>query len=157
MFGPPPALGQHPFRSWGDHRTDKAALGRPASSAATQTFPVPPSNSPNTAPPNSGVETGACLRPGPSPVANKQICTRFDGGRPTSNGGVLLPRWIGKRLGLAARLAGCLTDTRDPASTAHSYSDMIGARQFAIACGYQDCRGLVVPRFARSGKVGFPG
>ena len=34
-----------------------------------------------------------------------------------------LLRGIEKRLGLAARLAGCLTDTRNPASTTHTYAD----------------------------------
>jgi hypothetical protein len=73
--------------------------------------------------------------PGLSPVENKELCARFDGGRLSSDGGVLLLRGIEKRLGLAARLASCLTDRRDPASTTHTYVDMIGARLFAIACG----------------------
>ena len=77
--------------------------------------------------------------PGLSPVENKELCARFDGGRLSSDGGVLLLRGIEKRLGIAARLAGCLTDGRDPASTTHSYADMIRARMFAIACGYEDC------------------
>ena len=80
--------------------------------------------------------------PGLSPVENKELCARFDGGRPSSDGGVLLLRGIEKRLGIAARLAGCLTDGRDPASTTHSYADMIRARMFAIACGYEDCDDL---------------
>ena len=75
--------------------------------------------------------------PGLSPVENKELCVRFDGGRLSSDGGVLVLREIEKRLGLAARLAGCLSDARDPASTTHSYADMIGARMFAIACGYE--------------------
>jgi hypothetical protein len=58
--------------------------------------------------------------PGLSPVAGKELCARFDGGRLSSDGGVLLLRGIEKRLGLAARLAGCLTDTLDPASTTHT-------------------------------------
>ncbi len=73
--------------------------------------------------------------PGLSPVENKELCVRFDGGRLSSDGGVLVLREIEKRLGLAARLAGCLADARDPQSTTHSYADMIGARMFAIACG----------------------
>jgi len=52
--------------------------------------------------------------PGMSPVENKELCARFDGG-------VLLLRGIEKRLGLTTRLAGCLADARDPASTTHSY------------------------------------
>ena len=45
--------------------------------------------------------------PGLSPVENKELCVRFDGGRLSSDGGVLVLREIEKRLGLAARLAGC--------------------------------------------------
>jgi alcohol dehydrogenase len=36
-----------------------------------------------------------------------------------------------------------MTDERDPASTSHSYADMIRARLFAIACGYEDCAGEI--------------
>ena len=57
--------------------------------------------------------------PGLSPVENKELCARFDGGRLSSDGGVLLLRGIEQRLGLADRLAGCLADGRDPASTTH--------------------------------------
>ena len=42
--------------------------------------------------------------PGLSPVENKELCVRFDGGRLSSDGGVLVLREIEKRLGLAARL-----------------------------------------------------
>ena len=97
-------------------------------------------------------ETIAYL-PGLSPVENKELCARFDGGRLSSDGGVLLLRGVEKRLGLAARLASCLTDTRDPASTTHSYADMIGARLFAIACGYEDCDDLDVLRFDPAFKL----
>ncbi len=97
-------------------------------------------------------ETIAYL-PGLSPVENKELCARFDGGRLSSDGGVLLLRGIERRLGLAARLACCLSDTRDPASTTHSYADMIGARLFAIACGYEDCDDLDVLRFDPAFKL----
>ena len=97
-------------------------------------------------------EITACL-PGLSPVENKELCVRFDGGRLSSDGGVLVLREIEKRLGLAARLAGCLSDARDPASTTHSYADMIGARMFALACGYEDCDDLDVLRFDPAFKL----
>ena len=58
-------------------------------------------------------ETIAYL-PGLSPVENKELCARFDGGRLSSDGGVLLLAGIEKRLGLAARLARCLIDSRPP-------------------------------------------
>ncbi len=82
-------------------------------------------------------ETNAYL-PGLSPVENKQLCARFDGGRLSSDGGVLVLREIEKHLGLAARLAGCLTDVRDPASRTLNYAELIGARVFDIACVYED-------------------
>ena len=97
-------------------------------------------------------ETNAYL-PGLSPVENKELRARFDGGRLSSDGGVLVLRGIEERLGLAARLAGCLTDARDPASTTHSYADMIRARLFAIACGYEDCDDLDVLRFDPAFKL----
>ena len=45
-------------------------------------------------------ETTAYL-PGLSPIENKEVCARFDGGRLSSDGGVLVLREIEKRLGQA--------------------------------------------------------
>ena len=90
-------------------------------------------------------ETIAYL-PGLSPVENKELCARFDCGRLSSDGGVLLLHGIERRLGIADLLASCVADERDPSSTTHSYADMIGARLFAIACGYEDCDDLDVLR-----------
>ncbi len=73
--------------------------------------------------------------PGLSPVAGKELHARFDGGRLSSDGGVLFFPGIERRLGIADLLASCLHDERNPASTTHSYADMIRARMFAIACG----------------------
>jgi hypothetical protein len=97
-------------------------------------------------------ETIAYL-PGLSPVESKEVCARFDGGRLSSDGGVLMLREIEKRLGLAARLASGLADTRAPASTIHSYAEMIRARLFAIACGYEDCDDLDQLRFDPAFKL----
>ncbi len=57
--------------------------------------------------------------PGLSPVAGKELCARFDGGRLSSDGGVLLFPGIERRLGIADLLASCVTDARDPLSTRH--------------------------------------
>ena len=91
--------------------------------------------------------------PGLSPVGGKELCARFDGGRLSSDGGVLLLREIERRLGIAELLACRVTDERDPASTTHSYADMIRARLFAIACGYEDCDDLDVLRFDPAFKL----
>ena len=66
--------------------------------------------------------------PGLSPVEGKELCARFDGGRLSSDGGVLLFPGIERRLGIADLLASCVTDERTPASTTHTYADMIRAR-----------------------------
>ena len=60
--------------------------------------------------------------PGLSPVAGKELCARFDGGRLSSDGGVLLFPGIERRLGIADLLASCVTDERTPASTTHTYA-----------------------------------
>jgi len=97
-------------------------------------------------------ETIPCL-PGLSPVAGKELQARFDGGRLSSDGGVLLFPGIERRLGISDLLASCVSDGRDPASTTHTYVDMIRARMFAIACGYEDCDDLDVLRFDPAFKL----
>src|SRR3954471_15806391 len=44
-----------------------------------------------------------------SPVAGKAILARFDGGQLSSDAGVLLLREVEQRLGIAERLAACLS------------------------------------------------
>ncbi len=97
-------------------------------------------------------ETNAYL-PGLSPVEGKELFARFDGGRLSSDGGVLLLPRIEKRLGIADTLSSCLPDERDPASTTHTYTDMIRARLFAISCGYADCDDLDALRFDPAFKL----
>ncbi|MFQ5567029.1 MAG: IS1380 family transposase [Paracoccaceae bacterium] len=91
--------------------------------------------------------------PGLSPVGGKEIVTRFDGGRLSSDGGVLLLREIEARLGIADLLAACLPDDRDPDRLTHTLADMIRARLFAIACGYEDCDDLDRLRFDPAFKL----
>jgi Transposase DDE domain group 1 len=76
--------------------------------------------------------------PGLSPVAGKQIVARFDGGRLSSDGGLLVLREIEQRLKVADRLAACIDDPRDPGSTVHTVADIIRFRMLMIAAGYED-------------------
>ncbi len=71
-------------------------------------------------------------------VARKKVSIAFDGGMLSSNGGVLLLRGVEQRLGIAARLAACLTDRRDPDRIDHPLVEMLRLRMFAIAAGYED-------------------
>jgi hypothetical protein len=75
-------------------------------------------------------------------VARKIVTADFDGGRLTSDGGVMLLAMAERRLGIAQRLARCFPDDRDPARITHTLADMIRARVFAIACGYEDANDL---------------
>ena len=75
-------------------------------------------------------------------VSRKQVTAAFDGGRLTSDGGVMLLAMADRRLGIAERLARCFPDRRDPARITHTLADMIRARVFAISCGYEDADDL---------------
>ena len=75
-------------------------------------------------------------------VARKKVTADFDGGRLTSDGGVMLLAMAERRLGIAERLARCFPDRRDPSRITHTLADMIRARIFAIACGYEDADDL---------------
>lgn len=76
--------------------------------------------------------------PGLSSLAGKSVIGRFDGGRLSSDGGLLVLRDVEKRLRVAERLAACLDDPRDPTRTVHALADIIGFRLLAIAAGYED-------------------
>src|SRR5271166_4101969 len=71
-------------------------------------------------------------------VCRKKVTAAFDGGRLTSDGGVLLLGQIERRLGLADQLAKCIEDPRDPAAVQHSIAEMIRYRALLIAAGYPD-------------------
>jgi hypothetical protein len=71
-------------------------------------------------------------------VCSKKVTVVFDGGRLSSDGGVLLLREVERRLGVAAVLAGCLTDGRDPCRVDHRIVEMLRLRMFLIAAGYED-------------------
>jgi len=71
-------------------------------------------------------------------VARKKLRAAFDGGRLTSDAGVMLLAQAERRLGLADRLAGLFADPRDPLRTIHSLASILRARILAIACGYED-------------------
>jgi len=76
--------------------------------------------------------------PGLSPVQGKAVVARFDGGRLSSEGGLLALREIERRLGLADRLAGCLRDPRMPEKVVHRLAQIIRFRMLMIAAGYED-------------------
>ena len=76
--------------------------------------------------------------PGLSPVADKPVVARFDGGWLSSDAGILSLREIEKRLGIADRLAACLHDPRAPERIMHGLDEIIRFRLLLIAAGYED-------------------
>jgi hypothetical protein len=75
-------------------------------------------------------------------VERKKVTAAFDGGRLTSDGGVMLLAAVEKHLGLADRLAQLIADPRNPLLVTHSVADILRARMLAIACGYEDADDL---------------
>src|SRR4051812_2352917 len=75
-------------------------------------------------------------------IGRKNLTAAFDGGRLTSDGGVLLLAAAERRLGIAERLAVLIADPRNPLFITHSVADILRARMLAIACGYEDADDL---------------
>src|SRR5436853_260355 len=80
-------------------------------------------------------------------VRRKKITAAFDGGRISSDGGVMLLAQADRRLGIADRLARVIPDGRDQDRVIHLVPDILRARIFPIACGYEDADDLDRLRF----------
>ena len=68
-------------------------------------------------------------------VQAKKITAAFDGGRLTSNGGVMLLAMAERRLGLAAKLALVFPDRRDPTRVLHTHASC----QPLVRCQKRPC------------------
>src|SRR4249919_730596 len=84
------------------------------------------------------MDEGTGILPGLPPVASKPVHVAFDGGRMTSDAGILLLAAIEQRLGLAERLADCIEDPRAAERVRHTLAEMIRYRSLLIAAGYPD-------------------
>jgi hypothetical protein len=73
-----------------------------------------------------------------SRIVGKTMHAAFDGGRLTSDAGVLMLAEIEHQLGIAERLARCIEDPRSPEQVHHTLADMIRFRVLLIAAGYPD-------------------
>jgi Transposase DDE domain group 1 len=71
-------------------------------------------------------------------VSRKKVTAAFDGGRLSSDSGVMLLALAERRRNVAATFAAHIADRRDPAHVTHKVSDVLRARMLAIACGYPD-------------------
>ncbi len=75
-------------------------------------------------------------------IGRKKLTAAFDGGRITSDGGVMLLGAVERQLGIADRLSRLIPDPRNPLFVTHSVDDILRARILAIACGYEDADDL---------------
>ncbi|MFQ5700145.1 MAG: IS1380 family transposase [Myxococcota bacterium] len=70
--------------------------------------------------------------------AGRRVQAAFDGGRQTSDAGLLLLREVAERTGLLRRFAGCFTDHRRPELIEHSVGELVSQRVLAQVQGYED-------------------
>ena len=75
-------------------------------------------------------------------VGGRKITAAFDGGRLSSDGGVMLLSAAARRMGIAEKLAAVIPDRRDQTRVVHSLAEILLTRILAIACGYEDADDL---------------
>jgi len=75
-------------------------------------------------------------------VRRKKLTVAFDGGRLSSDGGLLLLREAERRTGINHRLAGIIRDRRAPDRIEHTMPELFNTRVFAICCGHSDANDL---------------
>lgn len=71
-------------------------------------------------------------------VEKKAVVAGFDGGKITSDAGILLLGQADRAIRMTKRLAGCFTDTRDVRFIEHTVTTLVRQRVFGIALGYED-------------------
>jgi hypothetical protein len=73
-----------------------------------------------------------------APVGAKAVDLDFDGGRLSSDAGLVLLKDIDEQLGFTRHLAAVLSDPRDPRRVKFTRQDLLTQRVFQIAAGYED-------------------
>src|SRR6266480_5689718 len=71
-------------------------------------------------------------------VSRKKVTAGFDGGRLSSDSGVMLLALADRRRAVADTLAALIADRRDPSHIKDTVADVLRARMLAIGCGYPD-------------------
>jgi len=72
------------------------------------------------------------------PAEGRAVVAAFDGGRVTSDAGVLLLARTDRAIGMARRFAACFRDGRAAGQVEHAVERMVAQRTFGIALGYED-------------------
>src|SRR4051812_25894714 len=71
-------------------------------------------------------------------AGGRELVGEFDGGRVTSEAGVLLLGATDQAIRLIERLAACFRDGRHPAFVTHRVRSLMGQPIFGLALGYED-------------------
>ena len=71
-------------------------------------------------------------------LSKRKVKARFDGGKITSDAGVLLLREVERGTGLIAGLAECFRDHRDARLIEHTVEELLGQRIYGLCLGYED-------------------
>ena len=71
-------------------------------------------------------------------LGRREVVARFDGGEVTSDAGLALLAAADRRLGVSHALAEAYDDRRQPGKVRYPAAEIIAARVYAIACGYED-------------------
>jgi len=86
-------------------------------------------------------------------VSRKKVTAAFDGGRLSSDSGVMLLALADRRRAVADTLAAFIADHRDPSHITHTVADVLRARMLAIGCGYPDGNDFDRLRFDPAFKI----
>jgi hypothetical protein len=71
-------------------------------------------------------------------IGRRRVTMSFDGGRLSSDTGVVLLGQVDEQVGLCRRLAGALIDGRQASKVRHSAADVLRQRVLQICAGYED-------------------
>jgi hypothetical protein len=69
---------------------------------------------------------------------SRRVEAGFTAGQVSTDGGALLLRETGRKIGLLGRLAGCFMDGRDVERIEHTVEQMLSQRIYGLALGYED-------------------
>ena len=71
-------------------------------------------------------------------AGRREIVAEFNGGRISSDGGVVLVREVDRQRQIVERFAACFEDRRSAGQVEHSVEDLLRQRIFGLALGYED-------------------
>ena len=66
---------------------------------------------------------------------SRRVVAEFSGDQLSTEGGALLLRETGRKIGLLRRVADCFTDTRQPERVEHRLPEMLAQRIYGLALG----------------------